>query len=1005
VLLEPHTQVRHATHLFLVICASVIARNVAVQEVLEAIGPQVLGDLYIASAIVTGLLVTGLGWIGRSFATRRVVQLFHAAAALAMAAAFIAPERVAEFAVVKLVAMDVMFALMLLGFGLMMGASLGPREARQAAAPIGAGGIIGGLVAGSVLAGGALLIGSRPLYLIASACAAAPILFLPYLTQKVQARGTGRAQLAGEPSDVPALTPYGRWVALTTLVMVAATTMIDYQFRFFGSDQYSRDDLTAFFGVIFSTAGVATLVFQLLVLKRFLDRIGLFGTAMVMPAVLILSSAMFGAAPAVVTLGLLKVVDSGANMSLQQATGGLLLAPLSPGARAVWQGRIDGIAKRSGQILAGLFIALFPWAPTRIVPVVLILCALWIGCIIITRTRYVQLLTEMLGASGAATPQVDASDGSTIRLLITELSRASTERAGVILDLLEQAGYRAPAYLLKRIAEADPAGPGTFMVIDHLAKLDGTKHLIAFANSPHPGIAKAAILALAEVDPRVAQHRARQLLDSDETSELLRAVAASILAELNPKALALCGQLADSPDARTRLAVVEALATTSPGAHPEIGRILCRLSEDDETSIARPAIEALARHPSEQATETVLGALERRNLRGAAMRALAEMGAPVVPRVAEELDKRLQTPPVASALTWALGRIGASGGVAALVGALRAPIVQVRLDAAVALSTMSRRRAGIEVPSDAIEGCYEHELAFYCRMRQASLAGMPETPAGELLRRTLRQRGLASLETLFRMLSISYPLDAMQGAFQAMSSNDRRRRQVALELLDNTLDPELSRAISGAVGGSKQGRGGTNGATLVSLASEPDPFLASLARAVMIDASGGRKDAIEAARTKGDSMAFSVVDQILELQSLSIFSQSSAEDLAEVASLISTRRVPKGTVLFREGDLGDAMYVVRRGEMALSRDGKLLDHVGAGEACGIVACLDQLPREMTATATRDTSVLAISADGLLQLLADRPLLMYSVFRALTAAIRQQLDRVALGKKQEMDWSW
>jgi CRP-like cAMP-binding protein len=152
-------------------------------------------------------------------------------------------------------------------------------------------------------------------------------------------------------------------------------------------------------------------------------------------------------------------------------------------------------------------------------------------------------------------------------------------------------------------------------------------------------------------------------------------------------------------------------------------------------------------------------------------------------------------------------------------------------------------------------------------------------------------------------------------------------------------------------------------------------------------------------------MAFSVVDQILELQSLSIFSHSSADDLAEVATLVSSRRVPKGTTLFRQGELGDAMYVVRSGEIALSRDGRILEHVGAGEACGIVACLDQLPREMTATAARDSAVLAIGADGLLQLLADRPLLMHSVFRALTYAIRQQIDRVALGKKQEMDWSW
>lgn len=1007
VVLERHAQLRHTAHLFLVICSSVIARNVAIQEVLEAIGPQALGDLYVVSAVVTGLLVAGLGWIGRSLAARLVARLFHVAAGLAMVAAFVAPERVASFAVVKFVALDVMFALMLLAFGLMMGANLGPREARKLAAPVGAGGIVGGLVAGAVLAGGALLIGSRSLYLVAGVCAVAPFFFLPSPTFKPKSRTSSRTRVGGEISDVPALAPYGRWVALTTLVMVTATTMVDYQFRFFGSDQYSEDRLTAFFGVIFGAAGVVTLLFQLLVLKRFLDQLGLFGTAIVMPSVLIVCSAVFGAAPAVATLALLKVADSGANMSVQQATGNLLLAPLSPAARAVWQGRIDGIARRSGQILAGIFITLFPWAPTRIVPIVLILCAVWILCIVITRKRYVRLLTEMLGTAGGSAPPVYASDGSTSRLLIAELASAPVERAGVILELLEQAGHRAPLHLLKRIAEADPTGPGTLKVIDHLAKLDGKEHLLGFADSPHPEIAKAATLALATLDPRVAQHRARKLLGSKDTPELLRAVASSILADVNPKALTLCGHLARSHDARTRLAVVEALATTAPGVRPEIGRVLCGLSGDSETYIARPALEALGRHLSDQATDTVLRALERRDLRGAAMRALAEMGTPVVPRVAQELRGKLLVPPVASALTWALGRIGASTGVSALVDALGAQIVQVRLDAAVALSTMSRRRPDLQIANGAVEQSCRQELSFYTRMRDASLVPMPETPASKLLQRTLRQRGIASLEILFRMLSVRYPLDAMQGAFQAISSRDRRRRQVALELLDTTLEPELSRAIVEAVGvvPRVRGRRGGNGGAFASLVNEPDPFLASLARAVALDASGKKRSMIEAAGRRGETMALSVVDQILELQSISIFAHSSADDLAEVASLVSARRVPKGITLFKEGETGDAMYVVRTGEVALSRGGKILESVGAGEACGIVACLDQLPREMTATAARDTSVLVISADGLLQLLADRPLLMHSVFRALTSAIRQQIDRVALGKKQEMDWSW
>ena len=91
---------------------------------------------------------------------------------------------------------------------------------------------------------------------------------------------------------------------------------------------------------------------------------------------------------------------------------------------------------------------------------------------------------------------------------------------------------------------------------------------------------------------------------------------------------------------------------------------------------------------------------------------------------------------------------------------------QIRLDAAVALSTMHRRRPDIDMPIEKVEPKYLEEIAFYSRMREASLSAVPDTPAARLLLRTLKQRGQASLETLFRMMSLRYPVDAMQGAFQ-----------------------------------------------------------------------------------------------------------------------------------------------------------------------------------------------------------------------------------------------
>jgi HEAT repeat protein len=787
--------------------------------------------------------------------------------------------------------------------------------------------------------------------------------------------------------------------------MVAATTLIDYQYRYSADAHYDSDAKTAFFGFVGILGGCATVLFQLSVLDRLLDKLGLFGTATVMPGALIGCLAAFGLLPSLITLVALKATDSGANMSLQQATGNLLLAPLSPRARAVWQGRIDGFAKRGSQLVAGLFLAVFPWTPSRVLPVALLVCALWIAAIVILRSRYVRLLTEMLGDGQRRGTKLEVYDGSTLRLLERELAGATPARAAVVLDLFEQAGHRAPDHLLQWQIERDPQGPGSIRVLEHLTCLGDVTALVEYAKNDGV-LAGVALIALADLEPRVAQDRGRQILAGTGHPEPLCAIAAGILAEQDPEALAMAQRMSRASDPAARLGVVQALGRASLDVNGTIGRILHVLANDAEVDVARTAIEALGAHPSGEGCEVTLRALHRREVRGAAMRALAAMGQPAVGRVATELRSQTHVPSVAEALTWVLGRIGAAHGLDALLEALSVPIVKVRLNAAAALSTLHRRRPELVFPREAIAARYLDEIRFYARMRDASLAPLPETPAGKLLLRTLRERAQSSLETLFRILSIHHPEDAMQGAFRAISSRDPRQRQIALELLDTVVAKEVAEAIAVAVGGVRAHSRRSHRDPLHifhQLAEEPDLFLASLTKAALLDANPPSVDRRQT-ETTGEIMAQTLVRQILELQSLNLFGQSSAEDLAEVAAMVSARRVAKDTVLFREEEVADAMYLVRSGEVTLSREGKIIDHIGPGEACGIVAILDQLPREYTAATSMESKLLVIRGDDLLQLLADRPLLMHSVFRALTAALRSQLDRGVLGKRKE-EWSW
>lgn len=86
-----------------------------------------------------------------------------------------------------------------------------------------------------------------------------------------------------------------------------------------------------------------------------------------------------------------------------------------------------------------------------------------------------------------------------------------------------------------------------------------------------------------------------------------------------------------------------------------------------------------------------------------------------------------------------------------------------------------------------------------------------------------------------------------------------------------------------------------------------------------------------------------------------------AEVIEPVASQLERVTVPSGTVVFREGELGDALYIVLAGTIQLTRrspDGeeKLLAQLGPSEHFGELAVFEPCPRTETATAVTDVQL-------------------------------------------------
>jgi CRP-like cAMP-binding protein len=120
----------------------------------------------------------------------------------------------------------------------------------------------------------------------------------------------------------------------------------------------------------------------------------------------------------------------------------------------------------------------------------------------------------------------------------------------------------------------------------------------------------------------------------------------------------------------------------------------------------------------------------------------------------------------------------------------------------------------------------------------------------------------------------------------------------------------------------------------------------------------------------------SIDDDITFLERVPTLSLLGREALRILAIGAESRYVHDGDVLFREGELADAGYVVQEGAFTLSstsaRWGQPPMTVGPGALIGELALLTETVRPATATATEPSSVIRIPRKLFLKMLEGYP---------------------------------
>jgi CRP/FNR family cyclic AMP-dependent transcriptional regulator len=128
------------------------------------------------------------------------------------------------------------------------------------------------------------------------------------------------------------------------------------------------------------------------------------------------------------------------------------------------------------------------------------------------------------------------------------------------------------------------------------------------------------------------------------------------------------------------------------------------------------------------------------------------------------------------------------------------------------------------------------------------------------------------------------------------------------------------------------------------------------------------------------------------LKSVPMFGTFPEDQLRALATMVTRRHAPRGTVIMRAGDPTDSLYIVMSGRLKVmmgEADGKevILSILGPGEFFGEMGLIDDNPRSATVTAIEGCELLAVSKRAFKKCLGENLALAMAVMRVLVQRLR------------------
>ncbi|MEG5062810.1 HEAT repeat domain-containing protein [Microcoleus sp. B3-A4] len=732
------------------------------------------------------------------------------------------------------------------------------REIKRTYPLVSSGYLVAGVVSGFSLPVLLYVVGLKNVTLISGLMVATGSVLLYYLTEKYSQAFPETAHWTDDDEDddqeeftarkvTGPLQKYA--VPLVSFFILAEVVYVLVDFQFYSQLEYQNPEdgaswIASFLGIYEGIQGLFQVATQWFASSRLVERIGVFVTAMILPAgiailgVLTIGASLGQLVSVFIGLILLRFLDELLHYTLLETVSPVLFQPIPDNIRSGIQTLVNGVGEPLSCGATGVGILIMLWVTGKILPqqdenvfhdqqslifigAIVILALLWVFVVWMIRSQYVGLLVK------------SAERG---RLGVTDVDLKALKRA-VVETLQKPGGEDEKRSCIELLTQIDPKNVGEVLapILDSLSPGLQRQSLETMLQHPNPAYLESVralsqqslppeVLALAlryiwltEAEPNIESLRPYLQPTVDP---VVRGTAAALIMrrgdrQQKAEATNTLRQMLTHKQERERVMGTRALGEADylQGLRLHIPNLL----QDESLRVRCALLDVISSTHSEEYYPSLLRGLGYKSTREAALQAIVKLhndAIPLLVYLAEDIHK----PDLVRLQAWtALGQIGTPEAIDILVSNLMTAWGTTRRNILRILLKMPSE-AGIEGVLDRIgrsglETLIEQELMFIGQIyaglvdlsgvtsygnfseRDAKGAREQGNDTAQLLQRALAGLEADARERCFLLMKFLYPLDTVQAAAFNIASGQPSLVARGLEILDNTVDIARKRSL------------------------------------------------------------------------------------------------------------------------------------------------------------------------------------------------------------------